>query len=86
MTKRNRPSVEVMVSLQCPCEACGIFCLEGQKAMKCLASKNLISGLSAAEVGRREEWQFVVSAVLKNAGVRNMVVFGPSFGVKEKTS
>lgn len=34
--------------------------------------KNLISGLAAAEVGRREEWQFVVSAVLKNAGVRNM--------------
>ena len=52
--------------------------------MKCLASKNLISGLSAAEVGRREEWQFVVSAVLKNAGVRNMVVFGPSFGCERK--
>lgn len=60
------------------------LCLEGQKAMKCLASKNLISGLSAAEVGWREEWQFVVSAVLKDAGVRKMVVFGPSFGCERK--
>lgn len=31
VTKRNRPYVEVMVSLHFPCEACGIFCLEGYR-------------------------------------------------------